>query len=202
MYIQINLFLPELLHKKVLFALDYRTVLVLVSIIAAGVLAYYYISIDRDIKAQDEEIKNWKQAEVMLKKSVDLQNEVNKLRADISTRINIIKELTGDSDLRFSILQHINSIIPENLWLLRITERIENDKVIFNIEGMSYSKQNISAFIASLQEYENFNSVSLESIQPAPLEIRDAYQYSVNVEPKFTQVVEQAAPAAGRRPRR
>lgn len=62
---------------------------------------------------------------------------------------------------------------------------------------MSYTKQDISEFLASLETYENFRNVSLESIRPAPLEIRDAYIYSVRVEPKFMQKVEEEVSARG-----
>lgn len=202
MYIKINLLPRELRPRKAFIALDYRVVLALVFIIGAAGLVGYYLYIVRNLRVEEAELNNWKQAELMLKNTVDLQNEVNTLREDVAKRINIIKELTGDSDLRFSILQHINSITPENLWLLSISEVDENNKIFFNIEGMSYNKKDISVFLASLQEYDKFRSVSLESIRPAPLEIRDAYQYSVKVEPAFIERVVEETPQVGARRRR
>ena len=47
---------------------------------------------------------------------------------------------------------------------------------------MSYSKDDISKFLAELDKFENFSEVSLKSITPAPLEIRDAFQYVIEVE--------------------
>ena len=197
MYIEINLLPQDLRPRRKLISLDYRAVLVLLIIIAAVGLVSYYLYIDRNIKTQESELSSWKQAEMTLQNTVDLQNEVNRLREDVGKRVNIIKELTGDSDLRFSMLQHINSIIPKNLWLSRISEIEESNRIFFTIEGMSYTKQDISEFLASLETYENFRNVSLESIRPAPLEIRDAYIYSVRVEPKFMQKVEEEVPARG-----
>ncbi len=199
MYLKINLLPKELRPKKVLITFDYRVVLALVIIAAAIGFGGYYFNIVRNLRDEQTELNNWKQAEIMLKKTIDLQNEVNTLRDDVAKRIQIIKELTSDSDLRFSILQHINDITPENLWLLSITEVDENNVIFFNIEGMSYSKSDISQFLASLQEYDKFRSVSLESIRPAPLEIRDAYQYSVRVEPAFIQQVAPQVETAVRR---
>jgi len=193
--IKINLLPRGLRPRKALIALDYRVVVALVFIIVAAGLVGYYLYIVRNLRDEEAELNNWKQAELMLKNTVDLQNEVNTLREDVAKRVNIIKELTSDSDLRFSILQYINNITPENLWLLSISEvEGENNRIFFNIEGMSYYKEDISAFLASLQEYDKFRSVSLESIRPAPLEIRDAYQYSVRVEPAFTQIVAEETP--------
>ena len=161
MYIEINLLPKDLRPKKKLISLDYRVGLVLLIIIAAVGLGGYYFHTSKNLEMQKNELKTWQQAEITLQKTVDLQNEVNRLREDVSKRINIIKELTSDSDLRFSMLQHINSIIPENLWLLRISEIEEDEKIFFTIEGMSYNKQNISKFLASLEQYKNFRNVSL-----------------------------------------
>jgi len=203
-YIKINLLPRELRPRKALIALDYRVLLTLVFIIVAAGLVGYYLYVVRNLREEEAELNNWKQAELMLKKAVELQNEVNSLREGVAKRINIIKELTSDSDLRFSVLQHINNVTPENLWLLSISEvENENNRIVFNIEGMSYYKRDISTFLASLQKYDKFRNVSLESIRPAPLEIRDAYQYSVRVEPAFIQPdVEEETPQTGARRRR
>ena len=73
-------------------------------------------------------------------------------------------------------------ILPENLWLLSIVESDQTDKGSYTIEGMAYSKESISAFIEGLEEYEKFTNVSLKSIKPSPMEIRDAFSYIVTVE--------------------
>ena len=195
MYIEINLLPQDLRPRKKLISFDYRAVLVLFIIIAVAGLASYYLMTVNDLKMQENELRTWNQAEKTLQKTVDLQNEVNRLRENVGSRVTIIKELTGDSDLRFSMLQHINTIIPQNLWLLRISEIEESNKIFFTIEGMSYSKHDISTFLASLEQYENFRNVSLESIRPAPLEVRDAYVYSVRIEPNFVQRTEEEEPA-------
>jgi len=195
LYIEINLLPQDLRPRKKLISFDYRAVLVLFIIIAVAGLVSYYLMTVNDLKMQENELRTWNQAEKTLQKTVDLQNEVNRLRENVGSRVTIIKELTGDSDLRFSMLQHINTIIPQNLWLLRISEIEESNKIFFTIEGMSYSKQDISTFLASLEQYENFRNVSLESIRPAPLEVRDAYVYSVRIEPNFVQRTEEEEPA-------
>jgi len=201
-YIKINLLPQDLRPRKALIALDYRVILTLLLIIAAAGLIVYYLSLQRNFNLQESELRNWKQQELMLKKTVDLQNEVIALREDVAKRINIIKDLISDSDIRFSMLQHINKVIPDNLWLSRINEINEGNRIYFNIEGMSYDKRNISTFLASLEEYEKFSSVSLESIRPAPLEVRDAYQYSVRVELKTPQPVVDASTQGDPRARR
>jgi len=195
LYIEINLLPQDLRPRKKLISFDYRVVLILFIIIAVAGLVSYYLMTANNLKMQESELRTWNQAEKTLQKTVDLQNEVNRLRENVGNRITIIKELTGDSDLRFSMLQHINTIIPQNLWLLRISEIEESNKIFFTIEGMSYSKQDISTFLASLEQYENFRNVSLESIRPAPLEVRDAYVYSVRIEPNFIQRTEEEEPA-------
>ena len=204
MYIKINLLPQDIRPKKVLISFDYRVVLILLIIVASAGLVGYYLHISRDLSAHEADLRTWKQKELMLQKTLNLQNEVIKLREDVSKRINVIKELTSDSDIRFSVLQHINTIIPENLWLLNMREISDMNKISINIEGMSYSKQDISAFLASFEECKEINSVSLESIKPAPLEIRDAYLFSIKVELKTLKPVleEETAPTGSRRRRK
>ena len=194
MYIKINLLPVELRPKKSL--IDYRVVLSLLLILGAAGLGWYYLTVSKSIEAQNAQITNWKKQEVMLQKAVDLQNEVIGLREDVSKRINIIKDLTGDSDMRFSMMQYITKIIPDNLWLSRITESFLGNRILFSIEGMSYDKRNISDFLANLEKYEKFDSVALESIRPAPSEVRDAYTFSVRVEIVSLQSIEE--PTLGR----
>ena len=197
MSIKINLLPAELRPKRKLISFDRRVVLVFMIVVAAAAMVSYYLVTVKNLKLQEEELRIWVQAEKTLQKTVDLQNEVNRLRDNVKKRVDVIRDLTGDTELRFSILQHINAVIPTNLWLTRISETEEEGIVYLTIEGISYYKKDISTFLASLQTYENFKSVSLESIRPAPLEIRDAYEYSVKVEPRFIERKEEAQPARG-----
>lgn len=202
MYIKINLLPLELRPKKSLISFDYRVVLSLLLIAGVAGLGWYYLSVSKSIEGQNAQIANWKKQEVMLQKTVNLQNEVIGLREDVSIRINIIKDLTGDSDMRFSMMQYITKIIPADLWLSRITESFLGNRILFSIEGMSYDKRNISGFLANLEEYEKFDSVALESIRPAPSEIRDAYTFSVRVEIISLQTVVEPALGGTQRGRR
>lgn len=199
MYLEINLLPAELRPRKSLIALDFRVVYGLAVITTAAVLGWYYFQVERNIAYQNSELTNLRQQESLLQNMVNLQNQVNTLRADVGKRVAVIRELTGDSDVRFAMFQYLTDITPENLWLERITE--ENDPtagISYTIEGMSYSKQEISAFLARLQEYEQFSTVALQSIRPAPLEILDAYQYSVTVRLKTAQKAQPAQTSRGR----
>jgi Tfp pilus assembly protein PilN len=186
-FIRINLLPRDLRPRKTFITLDYRVIVTLVVIISAVFMIMYYINLIRDVHNVESQLKMWKQREVALQSTINLQNEVNALREKVKVRVEIIKSLTTDSNLRFSMLQYVNTILPANSWLLRINEQVLENKVYYTIEGMSYTKKEISAFLADLEKFDKFNSVALESIRPAPTEIRDAYQYSVKVELKTLQ---------------
>lgn len=199
MYLEINLLPAELRPRKSLIALDFRVAYVLAMIAAAAVLGWFYFQAAQNIAYQNSELVNLRQQESLLQDMVNLQNQVNTLRADVGRRVAVIRDLTGDSDVRFAMFQYLTDITPENLWLQRVTE--ENDPAAglsYTLEGMSYSKQDISAFLARLQEYEQFSNVALQSIRPAPTEIRDAYQYSVMVQLKTAQKAQPAQTARSR----
>lgn len=198
MYIRINLLPRDMRPRRRLIAFDYRLIIMLAILIAGAVFGWYYISIGQAIAENRAELAAWRQQEQALQGTLDLQNEVNAMRDGVARRIEVIRQLTGDSDVRFAMLQHITMITPPNLWLERISERMEDNLIVFSIEGMSYAKQDISTFLARLEEFEPFRSVNLESIRPAPMEIKDAYQFSVRVDIESTAPVEE--PTTQQRP--
>ena len=204
MYIKINLLPQAFRPKKILIKFDYKFALTLVIILGALGMGGYYFYMKRTLEETEKQITFYRGEEAKIRRAVALDKEVKELKKNIEERVNIIKELTGDSDVRFAMLEHINVVLPGNLWLLNINEVEENNKITFNIEGMSYSKDDISDFIAGLDKFEKFSNVSLESIKPAPLEIRDAFNYIVKVELISSMPVvqeEEKKPARGRRRR-
>lgn len=182
MYIRINLLPQDIRPKKTLFHVDVKAVLVLCALIAAAGLAGYTIFLQQDLHTQTIHADQLRREEASLKDTVELQKQVDEMRTRVVERVEIIRQLTADSDLRFDMLKHINGIIPENLWLMGINEMAQSSPVAFTIEGMSYSKRDISRFINGLQHYQKFRNVALESISPSPLEVRDAFQFIVRVE--------------------
>ena len=165
MYIEINLLPPEFRPKKVLFK-------------------FYLQQSVREVTSQLELVRG---QELKLREVVNLSVEVENLKKDVAERVEVIKGLTAESDLRFAMLEHINYVIPENLWISSINESNISGKIIFDIEGMTFTKDYISKFLAGLEKFEKFGNVSLESIGPAPQEVRDAYRYIVKVELASTQ---------------
>lgn len=198
MYIRVNLLPQELRQKKALINLDVKTVLVVFAVAAAVGLAGYSVLLQRKLSAQNTRAEVLRREEASLQGMVALRAEVATLKKRAAERVEIIQSLTADSDLRFDMLKHINGIIPENLWLLSINEMGKSGRVAFAIEGMSYSKRDISRFLDGLQHYKKFSSVALESITPSPLEVRDAFQFAVQVELSGTSAMADAAGDAGK----
>jgi Tfp pilus assembly protein PilN len=198
-YIRINLLPREFRPRKTLIAFDFKLILILFIVLGSAGLGGYYFYISRSLKQEETKLTNLRYQKNMLKDTVDLKSDVEALKKKISERVMVIKELTGDSAVRFDMLKHINSIIPENLWLLNISENNQNSKVQFTIEGTSYAKKDISRFLEGLENYKKFRNVALESIVPAPLESQDAFQFIVKVE-LMTSVPEGAAKSPAVKP--
>ena len=205
MYIDINLLPREFRPKKARIPLDYRSLAVLLIIFAAIGMGAYYFFLGISMKSLDRESQSLQQQIKILQKTVKLQEEVDDLTKKVSERVEVIRELTTDSDLRFDMIQHINGILPENLWLLNISEINVNNQVSFNIEGMSYTKESISTFLQGLEKYDRFKNVMLQSITPSPTEIQDAFQYVVRVDLATYQPPEpqeEKAPQKGKKPKK
>lgn len=196
MYIKINLLPREFRPKKTLIAFDYRVILIFLIVLAAAGLAGYYVYVNRTLAGEVKQLSNLQNQQAVIRDTVELKNEVDVLKKKITERVAIIKELTSDNDIRFDMLKHINSIVPENLWLLNISENVLSSQIVFTIEGMSYVKKDISRFLEGLENYKKFKSVALESITPSPMETQDAFQFIVNVELITNKP---AAPAPGKK---
>ena len=203
MYIEINLLPQGFRPKRTLIKFDYKFVLTLVIVLGAiGIGGYFYL-LKKNVKSLQSQIAFYRAEEVKIKGTIALDNEVKALRKSVEERVEIIKELTGESDVRFLMLDHVNRSVPENLWLMSISEVEEDGKTSVRIEGMSYSKDNISEFLAGLEKCEQFSNVALESIKPAPLEVRDAFNYIVKVDLKSSKPPPaEEDPRAARRARR
>jgi Tfp pilus assembly protein PilN len=182
MYIKINLLPREFRPGRSLIAFDYKVVMIFLIVLAAAGMGGYYVYINRALAREARQLSNLQHQQAMLRDTVELKKEVDVLKKKITERVAIIKDLTGDSDLRFDMLKHINSIVPENLWLLNINENTQSDRILFTLEGMSYVKKDISRFLEGLENYKKFKNVALESIVPSPLETQDIYQFIVKVE--------------------
>ena len=182
MYIEINLLPRDLRPKRPGLRLNFQGIVVLAAIIAAGGLGWHYYQLDTEMKFLERQQQMLTKERMMLTDAINLQKEVDALTLKVRARVDIIKELTVDSGLRFAMLKHVNKVMPENLWLMNITETAGPGKLIFNVQGMAYSKESISGFLEGLQGYEKFNKVLLRSIKPSPMEIRDAFEYMVSVE--------------------
>ena len=150
-------------------------------------MGYYYYQLDTTITRLDEETVFLRQQQAKMQGKIELNEEVVALESAVRERIDIIQSLTGDSDLRFMMLEHVNAVVPDNLWLMNILEEGgQAGSIEFSVEGMSYSKDNISSFLAGLERFEHFSSVNLESITPAPFNVRDAFRFIVRVQLRST----------------
>jgi Tfp pilus assembly protein PilN len=109
--------------------------MVLVILIAAACVGGYYYYLRKESARIDSQISFYRQEEVKLRGAVALNKEVNDLKKLVEERIGIIRELTGGSEVRFSMLEQINLVMPENLWLMSISENEQAGTVNFTIEG-------------------------------------------------------------------
>lgn len=189
MYIKINLLPPDLRPRKSLIHFDIKAVVLFLAIIGIAVMGTYYSFLLKDLRQQKVYLDMLRREQESLQGMVNLQKEVEDLKERVVERVEIIRQLTADSDIRFDMLKHINGIIPENLWLLSINEVSQTGGITYSIEGMSYTKRDISRFLEGLQRYHKFRSVALESITPSPLEMRDAFQFIVRVELEMPQAI-------------
>ena len=145
MYIEINLLPPEFRPKKALIKLDVKFIVTVLIIFATVGFGGYFFYLNRSVSEVTRQIELVRNEELKLREVVNLNVEVENLRKDIAERVEVIKGLTAESDLRFAMLEHINYVIPENLWISSINESNLGGTIIFDIEGMTFFKDDISS---------------------------------------------------------
>lgn len=181
MYLEINLLPKGLRPRKTLIRLYYKFLAFVVIVLAASGIGWYYFYLGTQINNLASRKQALLAQQVKMQGQVELDQQVKELEATVKERIGIINTLTGDSDRRLAMLVHINKVLPKNLWLENILEATVGGGIEFTIEGMSYSKDEISRLLEGLEEFDQFETVNLESITPAPMNIRDAFRFIVRV---------------------
>ena len=103
--------------------------------------------LDQLVKKQKEKEKEVEGFAYMAKKSKEFYN-----------KLDIMQELADSRLLALTGLDHIQSIIPEEVWL----KRVNFDDKKFTITGISTTNKQIQNFIEKLEKTQLFSNVNLE----------------------------------------
>jgi Tfp pilus assembly protein PilN len=132
-------------------------------IVAAGMIAAWWLYLDRQISNYTAERNSLRIQEARLQKlnkELDRFKQMKQLRLE---RINVIEQLKEAQTGPVELLNRVLQSIPQNgvMWLTNITQKDDQVKIV----GFTQKTEVIPDFMSNLSSAGFFQSVDLESIE-------------------------------------
>lgn len=120
--------------------------------------ADWYKSSELDGLQEEFNVLKAKNAE--LQKKIGKLKDLDKLRADVERKLALVDELQQGRFYSLNTLYEIARVIPENVWVNKITDSGSELKVT----GTGESNKAVANFMRSLDESDIFSDVTLQII--------------------------------------
>ena len=127
--------------------------LVLVLLLALGAYSYLLIR----ISSTKDEIGKAEQELAQLKAQIGKINELEKLKAEVTKKLDILNQLRREKTGPVNRLKTISQAVPERLW---VTGYSENGTSV-TLSGVAFSEELIAEFMRSIEQSPDFANVEL-----------------------------------------
>ncbi|MFH0925424.1 MAG: PilN domain-containing protein [bacterium] len=158
--VKVNL-LPRESREKTNLQRD-LTIFILILIVSIGVYVIYLFYKNNEVKRVTQEVTSIEKQVAELKekyKEIDRLKEIDK---DLSSRIEIVKNLIAEQKGPAPVFDALVSLLPEHIWLNNLS--LNSNKISF--QGYAFSNNVIADFMKSLDASPYFENTGLgETIQ-------------------------------------
>lgn len=162
MYVEINL-LPESFYKA-----KKQKKIIFLSVIGGGIIVVFfialYVSMISEISFLKKEIENVKSEQA---KFVDVLNKIDAIKKDktnLEERLKIINTLINLQAVWPKLLDDLNRVVPDTVYLKVVSSKAEGTGKSFSIEGIAVSKSAVADFLYSLQSSNYFTNIVLVTL--------------------------------------
>ena len=128
-----------------------------------------------------------------LKDTVAKVDEIEKLKTDLQTKLQVIKQLKANKAGPVRLLDELAIATPEKLQLTSLDE----DNGLVKLAGLAVSNEVISQFLSNLEASEYFSEVYLNAIDQAKGETLQLKNFSITMRLIVPGVEEAKAAAEG-----
>lgn len=119
--------------------------------------------IKKKIKAVSTELKQIKEEERGLKSKIKELELLEKRKKDIGSKIAIIDGLSKGRYVPVTLLDEINRLVPDGLWLTRLDAVPENEGVFdVKVKGATFSMFRVADFLSNLMSSPYISKVELQ----------------------------------------
>ena len=164
--------------KRRIPAFAVTLLIVIFSALFVMALAYFLLMMNLD-DLKDEYQKNAAQM-VDLKKKIDEVKKYEDLNKVIQQKTTLIGTLKKNQSAPARLLDDISKLIPGETWITSVT--FNNPQII--VEGVSFSNNDVVAFIDSLKRSPDYIDVYLEETKQGNMENLEVYQFKLNFKVK------------------
>jgi len=127
--------------------------LLLVLLLALGAYSYYLIRIN----STQTEISRVEQELAELKVKIGKIKELEKLKADVTKKLNVLTQLRREKTGPVNRLLTISQSVPDTLWLTRYAE----SGASVTVNGIAFNEELIADFMRRLEVSPDFKNVEL-----------------------------------------
>jgi type IV pilus assembly protein PilN len=121
----------------------------LILVAAAGVIAWRFLSLQRESAALDTQIAAAQQETARLHSIIQQVQQFEQRRAQLQQRVALIEQLRRDQTGPVHMLDQISRALPPMLWLTDLKQGTDPNEVL--IDGRCPTLTNLSDFVANLE---------------------------------------------------
>lgn len=134
---------------------------VLLLFLAIGAVAWLNFSKDRELKKLNKDIAEAQQQLKELEKERKMVEDIERQQKELKEWVSLVQNLNEGRALYFHVMDELNKLKPEYMWLVVFEENNHN----FKLNGKTFSNYMISNFMDRLNGSSYFNNVKLDEIK-------------------------------------
>ena len=134
---------------------------ILLLLFSIGLVAWLNFSKDRELRNLNNEIAKAQQQLKELEKERKMVEDIERQQAELKEWVALVQNLNEGRALYFHILDELNKLKPEYMWLVLFEESNKH----FKLNGKTFSNYMISNFMDKLNGSSYFNDVKLDEIK-------------------------------------
>jgi len=128
------------------------------------------------IKKMNKEIKQLQTEYTKLKKEVEFVHSLEKKKAELQKWVTVVQKLNTNRSLRVHLLDEINKLIPNYLWLNTLKE---GKKGKITIGGTTFSNLIVADFVNKLNTSPYLSDIVLVELKRTTIEGHDVMDFTI-----------------------
>jgi type IV pilus assembly protein PilN len=157
--IRINL-LPYRAERRQSQILQHIAVLLGMLLVTSTVLFFVDVYKTSELTTLEDEYSGLKAQNNILKKKIGKIRNLDKLRADVERKLELVDKLQEGRFHSLVTLNKLSEVIPENVWLTSI----KDSGGVLAISGLGESNKAVANFMRALDQSPFFTGISLKTI--------------------------------------